>query len=105
MGNLDFSHHAAFSWYCIFLMLSGLAMVVIGLLPAVRSRRRVLGVIFGVVYFGYGFYLTFVFSGGHYVVFFYAFVLPVLLIADAFKIRAARHRLQQAADQQNRMAA
>jgi hypothetical protein len=85
MGNLDFTHHAGFSWYCLFLMFSGIAMLVIAVLRNQRPQRRIVQALFGIGYFGYGFYLTFIFGGGSYFVFFYAFIVPVLLIMGAFR--------------------
>jgi hypothetical protein len=66
MGNLDFAHNAGFSWYCLLLMFSGIAMLVTSVLRYQTLQRRVLRAILGVGFFCYGFYLTFVFSGGHY---------------------------------------
>jgi hypothetical protein len=79
--NLDFSA-PGFSAYVLLLMGSGIAMVVIAS-PAVRQSSmllRVLNTVVGLAYFGYGFYLTFLFHGGRYVLFFQAFIVPVLLI-------------------------
>ena len=79
--NLDFSH-PGFAAYVLLLMGSGVAMIVLAT-PAVRQSSmvlRVLNTLVGLAYFGYGFYLAFLFSGGRYVMFFQAFVLPVLLI-------------------------
>jgi len=90
MGNLDFTHQAGFSWYCLFLMFSGIALLVIAVLRNQTPQRRIVQALFGIGYFGYGFYLTFVFNSGHYVVFFYAFIVPVLLIMGAFRGGTAR---------------
>jgi hypothetical protein len=90
MGNLDFANHAGFSWYCLFLMFSGLALLVIAVLKNQRPQRRILQALFGIGFFGYGFYLTFIFGGGSYFVFFYAFIVPVMLIVNAFRGDAAR---------------
>jgi hypothetical protein len=91
MGNLNFAHNAGFSWYCLLLMFSGILMVVLGVVRNQRSSaRRVLRMVLGVGYFGYGFYLTFIFSGGHYVLFFQAFLLPVLVLVDALRGSARR---------------
>jgi hypothetical protein len=90
--NVDFANHPGFSAYVLLLMFSGLAMVVVGS-PVIRSQRpltRVLNVGFGLAFFGYGFYLAFLFQGGHYVIFFKAFVLPVVLIVRS--ISGARRR-------------
>lgn len=96
MGNLNFSHDAGFSWYCILLMFAGIAMLVIGVLRNQRMSRRVIRVIFGIGYFCYGFYLTFIFNGGHYLLFFQAFIVPVLLVADWYRTRAYRRRMRAA---------
>ncbi len=95
MGNLNFAHNAGFSWYCLLLMFSGIAMLVIAVLRNQTTQRRVVRAIFGIVFFCYGFYLTFVFSGGHYWLFFQAFIVPVLLIMDTVRGQTARRRVRQ----------
>jgi predicted MFS family arabinose efflux permease len=97
MGNLNFAHNAGFSWYCILLMVSGIAMLLMAVLRNQIPRRRIIRAIFGVGFFLYGFYLTFVFSGGHYFVFFQAFIVPVLLLIDTLRGQAARRRVRQPA--------
>jgi hypothetical protein len=85
--------------YSLLLMLSGVALVVLGV--AFRDQgtgSRVISVLAGVAFFGYGFYLTFLFTGGTYRIFFYAFVVPILLIVRAVKARnEARAHAAQAA--------
>jgi len=90
MGNLDFANHAGFSWYCLFLMFSGIALLVLAVLKKQLPQRRIVQAIFGLGFFGYGFYLTFIWGGGSYFVFFYAFVVPVMLIVNAFRGNATR---------------
>lgn len=97
MGNLNFAHNAGFSWYCILLMVSGIAMLVMAVVKNQVPRRRIIRAIFGIGFFLYGFYLTFVFSGGHYVVFFQAFIVPVLLLIDTVRSQTARRRVRQPA--------
>jgi len=92
MGNLDFAHHAGFSWYCVFLMFSGVALLLIAVLKNQTTQRRIWRAIIGIGYFAYGFYLTFIFGGGTYFVFFYAFLLPVWLIVDSFRQQPARRQ-------------
>jgi len=94
VGNLNFSAHAGFSWYCILLMISGIAMLVIGVLRNQPVARRVIRVILGLGFIGYGFYLAFIFQGGHYILFFQAFIVPVLVILDAVRTGAARRRVR-----------
>ena len=80
--NIDFSNQPGFSAYVLLLMASGLAMVVMAS-PAVRHSTmvlRVLNTLIGLGFFGYGFYLAFLFDGGSYIMFFRAFILPVVLI-------------------------
>lgn len=90
MGNLDFAHHAGFSWYCLFLMASGIAMLLVAVLRNQTTQRRVVRAVFGIGFFAYGFYLTFIFGGGSYFIFFYAFAVPVFLIVDTFRRQPAR---------------
>lgn len=94
MGHLDFSHNAAFSWYCLLLMFSGIAMLVTAVIRNQTTQRRVIRAVFGIGYFAYGFYLAFIFGGGHYLVFFQAFIVPVLLIVDSVRGQTARRRVQ-----------
>jgi hypothetical protein len=96
MGNLDFAHHAGFSWYCVFLMASGIVLLLVAVLKNQTTQRRIVRALFGIGFFGYGFYLTFIFGGGSYFVFFYAFLVPLWLIVDTFRARgAASQRARQ----------
>lgn len=102
MGNLNFAHNAAFSWYCLLLMFSGITMLVLAVLRNQATRRRVVRAVFGVGFFLYGFYLTFIFGGGSYFVFFQAFIVPVALIIDTIRSQKALRR-QPAAQQMPQM--
>lgn len=84
MGNLDFTEHALFSWWCILLLVGGLTMIVLGPLRARSRSGATTNVVLGIVFFCYGLYLTFVFRGGDYV--FSSWVLILLLIFPAVLI-------------------
>jgi hypothetical protein len=89
--NLNFSTHSLFSWYVVLLLLSGVVMLV---MTAVRvdqkPARRILSLLFGVGFLGYGIYLGFIFNGGSYFVFFQVFILPVVLVASSLRSAARR---------------
>lgn len=89
MGNLDFSNQPGFSWYCVLLLVSGIAMLVMVGVPVASKGARIANLIFGVGFLGYALYLIFAFHGVQYVVFFKAFLLPVVLIVGALKSGAA----------------
>ncbi|MET9300414.1 hypothetical protein AB0893_28005 [Micromonospora aurantiaca] len=80
-------------------MLGGIAMVVVGAVVKEQGTgSRILNVVIGLAFFGYGFYLLFLFDGDSYRIFFYVFVLPILLIVRAVKAR--KEAREQAAAQQ-----
>jgi hypothetical protein len=89
--NLNFSTHSLFSWYVVLLLLSGVVMLV---MTAVRvdqkPARRILSLLLGVGFLGYGIYLGFIFNGGSYFVFFQVFILPVALVASSLRSAARR---------------
>ena len=91
--NIDFSANPGFSAYVVLLMLSGIAMIIMAS-PTVKHSTmgvRAMNALFGVGFLGYGFYLAFLFSGGGYLIFFKAFILPVLMIFRTIRsARAAR---------------
>jgi hypothetical protein len=97
--NIDFSAAPGFSAYVLLLMFAGIVMVVLAS-PAVKGSTtgaRALNAMCGVGFFGYGFYLAFLFQGGGYLVFFQAFILPIVLIFRTIRTaRAARARQQYA---------
>src|SRR6185437_14219533 len=80
--NIDFSARPGFSAYVLLLIASGIAMLVIASPTVKRQTKvgRVLNAAFGLGFLGYGIYLGFMFKGGHYVIFFQAFILPIVLI-------------------------
>ncbi|AUY51429.1 hypothetical protein [Streptomyces sp. CB01881] len=91
--NLDFSAEPLFSWYVVLLAISGIAMVVLGAINiggGLSGGWRAVNVLAGMAFAGYAYYLAFVFEGGEYRMFFQAFVLPLLLIANAVKSLLAR---------------
>lgn len=79
--NIDFGADPTFSSYVLLLMFSGIVMIVLAT-PKVRSSvwLRILNVVVGLGFFGYGFYLAFLFDGGTYFLFFKAFILPAVLV-------------------------
>ncbi|NKZ03606.1 hypothetical protein [Actinomadura latina] len=79
--NIDFSADAAFSWYVVFLLVSGFGMLLMAAIGGGQSvGERLLNLAFGVGFLGYAVYLGFIFDGGEYFMFFYAFILPVVML-------------------------
>jgi len=79
-----------FDVYVLFLLLSGVAMLVMAFVKVGRrTSRRVWSGILGAAFTIYGLYLLLFFQGGHYILFYYAFILPILMIVQFFRDRSA----------------
>jgi len=78
-----------FHIYQLFLIVSGVVMLV---LAGIGSRRspglRIWNGILGAAFLIYGLYLLLFFKGGHYFLFFYVFILPVLMVVRFFRDRS-----------------
>jgi hypothetical protein len=92
--NLDFSAEPLFSWYVVLLLISGVAMTAIGAASfgGLSTGWRVFNVLAGVGFVGYGIYLGFIFEGGSYIIFFKAFILPVVMIVNFVRSIGARDK-------------
>ncbi|WP_405484521.1 hypothetical protein [Nocardia sp. NBC_00511] len=83
-----------FNWYVGLLALSGAIMVGLALIRTGQSAAsRSINGIFGAVYLGYAFYLAFLFDGGSYLIFFQAFILPLVMVANYFRNRTPQPKL------------
>jgi hypothetical protein len=82
--NLDFGLEPLFSWYVVLLCLSGVVMVALAAIKTGdrSAGSRALSAVAGLAFLGYGIYLGFIFDGGSYMMFFQAFILPVLLVVN-----------------------
>ena len=79
-----------FHVYVLFLIASGVLLLgLAGARAPYARRRRTLNIIVGAGFLAYGLYLLVFFRSGHYVLFFYVFVLPVLLAVRFFRDRSA----------------
>lgn len=86
-----------FNIYVLFLILSGAAMLgMSGVRRGQVTARRIWNAILGAAFLIYGLYLLLFFQSGHYVVFYYVFILPVLMGIRFFRDRAAYRAMQQA---------
>src|SRR5215469_18246916 len=84
-----------FNLYVFFLIASGVVMLVMGSLRAPYARRsRVANFAFGAGFTIYGLYLLLFFQGGHYVLFLYAFLVPIVMIIQFFRGRSASRTRQ-----------
>jgi hypothetical protein len=84
-----------FQIYVLLLIVSGVAMLVLaGINSGQVTRRRVWSAILGAVFTIYGLYLLLFFRGGHYLLFFYVFILPIVMIIQFFRDRS-RFRARQ----------
>jgi hypothetical protein len=88
-----------FDVYVLFLILSGIAMLVMAFIRTdYAKRRQVLNFILGAGFLIYGLYLLLVFNGGHYLLFYYVFVLPILMIVNFFRDRGRAKSRQATAN-------
>ena len=80
-----------FLTYVILLGVSGIIMLAIAAtgLGTPSVGMRALNALFGLGFAGYAVYLAFIFDGGEFRMFWYAFILPVLAIVQVFKARKA----------------
>ncbi len=82
--------------YVVFLAVSGVAMITIAIIRGGQSNAaRAFNGLLGIAFLGYALYLALIFRGGHYFLFFYAFVLPILLIVRFFRTLGDRPRTPQ----------
>ncbi|NKY87090.1 hypothetical protein [Nocardia veterana] len=83
-----------FNWYVALLAISGITMIAMASVRTGQSSgSRSLNAIFGTVYLCYAGYLAFLFDGGSYLIFFHAFLLPVVMVVNFFRNRPPRPKL------------
>jgi hypothetical protein len=58
------------------------------------TARRIWNAVLGTAFLIYGLYLLLFFQGGHYVLFYYVFILPVLMGVRFFRDRSAYRATQ-----------
>ena len=87
-----------FHIYVLFLILGGIAMLVMaGVKSGQIQTRRVWNAVLGAGFTAYGLYLLLFFQSGHYLLFYYVFLLPILMIFRFFRDRSAFRARQGAA--------
>lgn len=83
-------NNTTFLTYTALLAISGVIMVVLAIVGfGASTGSRILSGILGVGFFGYAVYLTFISDDDTVIVFYYAFIAPILLIVNVFKSRKA----------------
>ena len=86
-----------FHIYVLFLILGGIAMLVMASVKTGQTTtRRVWNAVFGAGFTVYGLYLLLFFHSGHYLIFYYVFILPILMIVRFFRDRSAFRARQEA---------
>ena len=84
--------------YVLFLVLSGIAMLVMASVKTGQTAsRRVWNAVFGAGFTLYGLYLLLFFHGGQYLMFYYVFILPILMVVRFFRDRSEFRARQEAA--------
>lgn len=79
---------STFNLYVAALAISGIALLIVAVLPLGTSvGARVINALLGLAMLGYAFYLFFLFPGGEFSMFWYAFVLPIVVIYQTIKSR------------------
>ena len=82
----------AFLGYIAALAVSGILLLILAAVPFLKQSvgMRVVDALIGLAFLGYAFYLFFIFDGGEFRMFYYAFVVPIILIIQA--VRQSRTR-------------
>jgi hypothetical protein len=82
--------------YVLFLIASGVAMLVMaGVKNGLAAARKVWYFVLGGGFTVYGLYLLLFFRHGHYLFFYYAFILPVVMAVQFFRDRSANQARRQ----------
>ncbi len=78
---------STFLLYSVLLAVSGLIMLAFAItgFGAPTVGARLLNGLFGLGFVGYSVYLLFIFDGGSFAMFWYAFIVPILAIVQAVK--------------------
>lgn len=85
-----------FDWYVGLLAISGVVMLAMAAVKNGQSTgSRSMNAIFGAGFLGYAGYLAFLFDGGSYLIFFQAFLLPVMMVVNFFRNRTPRPKLTE----------
>lgn len=85
-----------FNWYVGLLALSGVLMLAMAAVKNGHSvTSRSINAIFGAVFLGYAGYLAFLFDGGSYLIFFQAFIVPVMMVVNFFRNRTPAPKLTE----------
>ncbi|MET9486577.1 hypothetical protein [Nocardia sp. NPDC006630] len=85
-----------FNWYVGLLAISGVVMLAMAAVKNGQSTgSRSMNAIFGAGFLGYAGYLAFLFDGGSYLIFFQAFLLPVMMVVNFFRNRTPRPKLTE----------
>lgn len=82
---------SVFNAYVGLLALAGVVQLVVAAVGfGAKMGTRIFGGILGIGFLGYAAYLHFFFNDGSFVMFWYAFIAPVALLAQVFRNRQAR---------------
>jgi hypothetical protein len=90
-----------FDLYIYALGISGLIMLFMGIAGfGATGGARLVSVLVGLAFLGYGGYLAFVFDGTSYTIFVYVFIAPILVIVNAVRSAKARKEAAKVHQQQ-----
>ncbi|MEC3956621.1 hypothetical protein VMT65_26540 [Nocardia sp. CDC153] len=79
-----------FGFYVVMLFVSGIVVLGVALLASGMHRgRRIVNCLLGTAFLGYGIYLAAFFHSGEYRIFFWVFILPFSVLADAVRTAEA----------------
>lgn len=83
---------STFLIYIVALAVAGIVLVALAAanFGGQSAVMRVINAVIGLGFLGYAVYLFFIFDGGSFALFYYPFILPVLLIIQAFRNRKSR---------------
>ena len=87
---------STFNLYSALLAISGILLLVTAAtgFGGRRVGARVVSGVFAVAFLGYAIYLQFIFTSGTVLISYYVFVVPILLIVQAFRNRNAARQQQ-----------
>lgn len=97
MAALDMTD-GQFVGYTVLLGISGLLMLGLAIAGlGAGTGSRVISGLAGLAFLGYAIYLAFIFEGGEYRIFLYAFIVPIVVIVNIVKSRKAAKEAKQSA--------